>query len=258
MIILAKDLNIIAIICALSLLWISCEARIRYRIRTRPECRDKGPKRMEELPPVVFTGFVEQIYPSDDDDTYSASVVVKRVLRGHPSFENNRVTVGGFGLTGLCYSNVRKRDSWLFFLNPISEGFLRLNNTLLKVTIPNLDRINAIIRDKPYRRRATITDLPCEKQYCENNGNCIEDNRSAIVSRAKCQCLEYCAHSYSPVCGSNGETFSNECLLRLNSCKRSINYFVRFPNQCETGRRTRDVQMGQTSSLTMLSLSQLF
>ncbi|CAG2108377.1 unnamed protein product [Medioppia subpectinata] len=217
------------------------EARIRYRLRTRPECRDKGPRREEELPPVVVTAFVEQTYPSDGDDTYSASVVIKRVLRGHDSLENNRVTIGGFGSPGLCYSNVKKRDTWIFFLNPVSEGFLRLNNTLLKITLPNLDRMNAIINDEPYRRRATSDcvspspiPVPCERQYCENNGNCIEDNRSAgIVTRAKCLCLEYCAHSYSPVCGSNGETFPNDCQLRLNSCLRGINYFVRFPNSCE-------------------------
>jgi hypothetical protein len=122
--------------------------------------------------------------------------------------------------------------------------------------------------------------VPCERQYCENNGNCVEENRSlGILSRAKCQCLEYCTQSYSPVCGndsfiietkeryrqvlknnesffyltigSNGETFPNDCQLRLLSCRRGFNYFVRFPNSCETGRRTRDIQ---TAFLTQISI----
>lgn len=141
-----KSIKIVVSLCLLSSLLASIDARIRYRLRTRPECRDKGPRRVEELPPIVVTGFVEQLYPNDGDDTYSASVLIKRVLRGPSSLDNNRVTVGGFGAQGLCYANARKRDTWILLLNPISDGFLRLNNTLLKVTLPNLDRINALIR----------------------------------------------------------------------------------------------------------------
>ena len=51
--------------------------------------------------------------------------------------------------------------------------------------------------------------------------------------------------------GSNGETFANDCQLRLQSCRQGVNYFVRFPNSCETGRRTRDVQ---TAFLSQLSI----
>ena len=141
-----KLIKTILILCIIIFLFVCIDARIRYRIRTRPECRDKGPRRTEELPPIVATGFVEQLYPNDGDDTYSASVLIKRVLRGHSSLENNRVTIGGFGAQGLCYANARKRDTWIFLLNPVSDGFLRLNNTLLKVTLPNLDRMNALIR----------------------------------------------------------------------------------------------------------------
>jgi len=100
---------------------------------------------LDELPQVVLTGFVEQLYPSDGDDTYTGSVMIKRVFRGQQSLENSRVTIGGFGTQGYCHSNVRKGDTWMFFLNQVSDGFFKLNTTLLKVTLPNLDRINAII-----------------------------------------------------------------------------------------------------------------
>lgn len=139
--------KIVLCLIVFTLMCMDVEARVRFKIRTKPECREKGPRRTDELPQVVFTGFVEQLYPSEDDgETYSGSVVVKRVFRGKPSLQSTRVTVGGFGTPGLCHSNVRKRDTWIFLLNPISEGFLKLNTTLLKVTLPNLDRINALVK----------------------------------------------------------------------------------------------------------------
>lgn len=141
-----KSIEYILLVCLVCLMSISIDGRIRYKIRTRPECRDKGPRRADEMPRVVLTGFVEQLYPGDGDETYSGSVMIKRVLRGEQSLENSRVTIGGFGTQGFCHSNAKKRDTWIFLLNEVSNGYFRLNATLLKVTLPNLDRINAIIK----------------------------------------------------------------------------------------------------------------
>jgi len=248
-----KSQNCVLSILFLILLCSELEARVRYKVRTKPECRDKGPRRFEELPQVVISGFVEQTYPSDGDDTYTGSVLVKRVFKGPYGLENTHVTIGGLGMTGVCHSSVRKRDTWIFLLNQVSHGFLRLNQTLLKLTLPNLDRMNALVKDEPYRRREAIIDLPCEIKYCLNNGDCVEEDRSGggILTRAKCQCLRACDHMPNAVCGSNGETFQNECQLRLLSCQRGSNYFVRFANACETGRRTRDVQVAFLSQITM-------
>jgi hypothetical protein len=143
-----KLIKFIFLFCLICIITTRIDARIRYKVRTRPECRDKGPRRIDEMPQVVLTGFVEQLYPSDGDDTYSGSVMIKRVMRGQQSLENNRVTIGGFGTQGYCYSNVRKRDTWIFLLNQVSDGSFKLNSTLLKVTLPNLDRINAIIKGR--------------------------------------------------------------------------------------------------------------
>jgi hypothetical protein len=143
-----KLIKLIFIFCLICMITTRIDARIRYKLRTRPECRDKGPRRADEMPQVVLTGFVEQLYPSDGDDTYSGSVMIKRVFRGQQSLENSRVTIGGFGTQGFCHSNVRKRDTWIFLLNQVSDGSFKLNSTLLKVTLPNLDRINAIIKGR--------------------------------------------------------------------------------------------------------------
>lgn len=81
--------------------------------------------------------------------------------------------------------------------------------------------------------------VPCETQYCENNGNCLEEKADGIISRSRCQCLDSCSHTYLPICGSNGETFVNECKLRMESCLRQDNYFTRHIGTCEGGTRNK-------------------
>ncbi|RWS24948.1 Agrin-like protein [Leptotrombidium deliense] len=222
-----------------------CESRISLKFNLRPECRDKLPRRSYELPDVVLTGFVEQIYPNyNEGEVYSGSVIVKRVLKGPRELQGNRVTIEGFGDTNLCYSKVRKRDIWVFFLSEISNGFFRLNGTLHRINLNTMDRLNALTKDEPFRKRPEIIELPCETQYCENNGNCIEEKSAVgLLSSARCECLHTCTQSYSPVCGSNGETFANSCKIRMDSCRRSQNYFIRFLGTCEGGRRSRSVEL---------------
>lgn len=125
------------------------EGRLRYKLRKRPECRDKGPRRHEDLPDVVLTGFVQQIYHSyESGEIYSGSILVKRVLKGPKRLEDNQITVNGFGDTELCHSNIRKRDTWLFLLTDVPGGAMKLNGTLLKVSLQNLDRLNALVKGK--------------------------------------------------------------------------------------------------------------
>ena len=91
--------------------------------------------------------------------------------------------------------------------------------------------------------------MACENHYCPNNAVCIEEKTNiGILSRARCECLSNCPINYEPVCGSNGETFSNECKLRMESCKRGVNLFVRYPSSCESGRKTREIASDYLSS----------
>lgn len=82
--------------------------------------------------------------------------------------------------------------------------------------------------------------VPCEKKYCENNAICIEE--PGTIARTRCVCLDSCPSKYEPVCGSNGETFVNECKLRMDSCRRGINLFVRYPSACDSRRTARSAE----------------
>lgn len=122
-----------------------CEGRIRYKYRKRAECRDKGPRRSDELPAVVLTGLIENVYPPHDvSQLYSASVHVKWIFKGPKKLQDSRVTIDGFGDPNLCSSSVNRMDSWIMTLDEVSEGLLRLNGTLLNVNLHNLDRITAL------------------------------------------------------------------------------------------------------------------
>ena len=55
-------------------------------------------------------------------------------------------------------------------------------------------------------------------------------NASPIVS---CRCpLEQCSFSFSPVCGTDGKTYQNECLLKSESCQQQKNISVKHAGQC--------------------------
>lgn len=204
-------------------------AWIRYKYRHRPECRDLWPRRSENLPPVVLTGVVESLYPPPSGSLIpSGSVYVKWIHKGLKTLEGTRITIDGLGQPDPCLETIRKSDTLIFLLEPVTDGLFRLNSTAIRVNLNNLDRIQSLISDKPWRRRSEIPDLPCEAHYCPFNGECFVSN--GVPS---CKCIDTCSHAYEPVCGSNGETFINECRLRADSCIRQLNIFTRYVGSCE-------------------------
>uniref|UniRef100_A0A4X2L167 Tomoregulin-1 n=1 Tax=Vombatus ursinus TaxID=29139 RepID=A0A4X2L167_VOMUR len=54
----------------------------------------------------------------------------------------------------------------------------------------------------------------CDESTCKYGGLCKEDGEGL-----KCACQFQCHTNYIPVCGSNGDTYQNECFLRRASCK---------------------------------------
>ncbi|NXY67137.1 TEFF1 protein, partial [Glareola pratincola] len=54
----------------------------------------------------------------------------------------------------------------------------------------------------------------CDESSCKYGGVCKEEGDGL-----KCACQFQCHTNYIPVCGSNGDTYQNECFLRRASCK---------------------------------------
>ena len=48
-------------------------------------------------------------------------------------------------------------------------------------------------------------------------------------------CPGHCNFEYNPVCGSNGQTYSNECVFRATSCETGSNGLtVAYNGECRT------------------------
>ncbi|GBN73583.1 hypothetical protein AVEN_125450-1 [Araneus ventricosus] len=106
----------------------------------------------QERADVIFTGTVQRIYRKSPTRSfildYNAMVFVKRVLKGDKKLQNNAVVVSGLGNRLICHSVVKERDTRIFLVSQIEDGFLRLNSSLLRMSIPNLDILDAVIKGK--------------------------------------------------------------------------------------------------------------
>lgn len=105
---------------------------------------------------------------------------------------------------------------------------LLLTSNPLALTLRNLDKVNAAVKDMSYKPRAPIIEEPCEKQYCSYGANCVTDAQG----RARCECPADCPDVDAPVCGTDGVTYANHCLLRKKSCQDETNTRVHHSGEC--------------------------
>uniref|UniRef100_A0A8C2VGQ8 Tomoregulin-1 n=2 Tax=Chinchilla lanigera TaxID=34839 RepID=A0A8C2VGQ8_CHILA len=72
----------------------------------------------------------------------------------------------------------------------------------------------------------------CDESSCKYGGVCKEDGDGL-----KCACQLQCHTNYIPVCGSNGDTYQNECFLRRAACKhqKEITVVARGPCYSDNG-----------------------
>ncbi|XP_025080266.1 agrin-like [Pomacea canaliculata] len=110
---------------------------------------------------VVVTGTVKKVMLDDRDSNrgmYKSEIEIKRVLKGEnvvnqlanfidPVRQHKMVMVDGFGDPHICENEVHVADTKIFLLNKGYNGELRLNSSILPITVVNLNYAEAVVKD---------------------------------------------------------------------------------------------------------------
>lgn len=117
-------------------------------------CSEKPLELREEMANIVLSGFVDRVMRQPRTLTYECEVQVVRVFKGEttlsnevaPAMTGNKVKISGFGDPGICDNLAHQGDTRVMLLNrdPIN-GHLKLNSSLIRITLGNLDRAEAAV-----------------------------------------------------------------------------------------------------------------
>ena len=126
-------------------------------------CRELPFERAEEEANVIFTGTIRDLMLDIEHPMMKkAQVEVKRVMKGdniiktipseYPS-RHKMVMVGGINDPSICHSSAAKLDTRIFLVNKGDNGELKLNSSLVRITLNNIFRADAAVMGKFFEKK---------------------------------------------------------------------------------------------------------
>lgn len=67
----------------------------------------------------------------------------------------------------------------------------------------------------------------CQDVFCKYGAKCVAGD---------CVCPDVCPLNFEPVCASDGNTYVNECQMRVQACQQSVELEINFYGECQ-GRK---------------------
>ena len=77
----------------------------------------------------------------------------------------------------------------------------------------------------------SLDDLICIPP-CHPFGKCVKNEESG---QNECTCDRVCTREYAPVCGTDGKTYSTECIMMYSVCKDASSVVMKHPGKCGEG-----------------------
>ncbi|XP_051017885.1 tomoregulin-1 isoform X2 [Acomys russatus] len=150
-----------------------------------------------------------------------------------------------------CWENIKARTKKIM-AHERREKVKRSGSPLLSAHVLGKEKISSMLPEQLYFLQSPPEEEPeyhpdaaaqelnvrepdirvCDETSCKYGGVCREDGDGL-----KCACQFQCHTNYIPVCGSNGDTYQNECFLRRAACKhqKDITVVARGPCYSDNG-----------------------
>lgn len=186
---------------------------------------------------VIVSGVIERKYNgAESNGIYPCDLKVMLVFKGKRLVTSNKLKlnndmlhVEGFGNDHICNSNVNVNDTKLFFLSCDGKT-TKLESGIFPVTMETLQITEAIVKNRSYVPPNVRKTPPCENKFCPFGGECYVNTTSG---EPYCKCITKCDKVFSPVCGSNMVSYSNECHMLRASCLHKKRITVLYNQPCD-------------------------
>lgn len=127
-------------------------------------CVEKSLEAREEEANVVISATIKDLMPDTrHPGMFMGDVEIKRVFKGSNILNNyinpsksrirlrkihQRLKIEGFQDPTICDSDIRRSDTRILLLNRNGDGNLKLNSSVLRVNMINLDYTEAVVKGK--------------------------------------------------------------------------------------------------------------